>query len=341
MNIIMPRLGVNDDFVTLVTWRVKDGDWIEAGTIVADIETSKEASEVKAEISGVIHIIEQAGSEIEVGKVIASIGEVQATKPKEIETALTQPRMTEKARKLIEENNIELSLLPVDKLIKEKDVLPFIKKKFHIGETHYNDLLLYGGGGFTEIAIDILKITHAYRIVGIVDMKFPELKEVMGVPVIGGDEQLQELYEAGYHKIFNGVGANGSQYWRKPPYEKIKKFGFEFPNIVHPRAILEPSVSLGEGSIICAGAIIGANARIGNNCVINAGSIISHDCIISDNCHICSGAVLAGIVNVGENTLVGQNVTVYSRVNIGSNVVVENGCNIFKNVQDNTIVRYK
>lgn len=329
----MPRLGVNDDFVTLVTWLVKDGEWVEKDQIIAEIEKSKESSEVKVEEEGIVSLLVSEGEDIKVGDTIAAVGEGE--KPVKPEAEKPELRMTEKAKKLVEENNVDVSLLPIDRLIREKDIVPFIKKPFSIAETKQNELLLYGGGGFSEIVIDILKVTHAYKAYGIVDMAYPELKDVMDVDVVCGDDGLQKHFDNGYRKIFNCVGVT-----RKPAYEKLKKYGFEFPNVIHAKAILEPSVEMGEGNLICAGAIIGAQARIGNDCVINAGAIISHDCIISDHCHVASGAVLAGIITVGENTLIGQNVTIYSRVTIGSNVTIENGCSIFKNVPDNTVVRY-
>lgn len=341
-DIKMPRLGVNDDYVTLSSWLVKDGNFVAKGQIIATIETSKETSEITATVEGTITLMVKAGEDIPVNGVVASIGDEEVScheKPKD--DALPTHRMTDKAKKIAEEHHVDLSLLPTDRLIKEKDILPFIYKNHTLAETKNNELILYGGGGFSEIAIDILKVTHAYHVHGIVDMKYPEMQEVMGIPVIGNDDVLKTLFDNGYRKIFNGVGARGSQYWRRPPYDKLKKYGFDFPNIVHAKAIIEPSVSFGEGNIICAGAIIGAGAKIGSNCVINAGAIISHDSIISDHCHIASGTVLAGIVTVGENTLIGQNVTVYSRIRIGSNVIIENGCSVFKDVPDNTIVRYR
>lgn len=329
----MPRLGVNDDYVTLVKWLVKDGSWVDEGKIIAEIETSKEASEIKAEQSGIITFSASEGDDVKVSDIIAVIG--VGEKPKEAVAHNKSLRMTEKAKKLVIENEIDESLLPQNRLIREKDVIPFIKKSYSIMDTKQNELMLYGGGGFSKIVIDILRVTHAYNTYGIIDMAYPAIENVMGVPVIAGDEGLQEYLDKGYKKIFNCVGTD-----RKAAYEKVKRYGFEFPNVIHSKAILEPSVRLGEGNLICAGAIIGAQAHIGNDCVINAGAIISHDCIISDHCHIASGAVLAGVITVGENTLIGQNVTIYSRVKIGSNVVIENGCSVFKNVPDNTVVKY-
>ncbi|MBR1572377.1 MAG: NeuD/PglB/VioB family sugar acetyltransferase [Lachnospiraceae bacterium] len=329
----MPRLGVNDDYVTLVAWLVEDGSWVKKGQVIAEVETSKEASEVKSDAEGSITFTAKEGEDINVDSVIALIGEGE--KPEEKEGIKDNVRMTDKARKLVEDNKIDITLLPKDTLIREKDILPFIKKAYTIAPTKQNELLLYGAGGFSKIAIDILKVSHAYNTYGIIDMAYPDLDDVMGVSVVGGDVQLQDYYDKGYRKVFNCVGIN-----RKKAYDKLKEYNFDFPNIVHARAILEPSVSIGEGNLICAGAIIGAEAQIGNDCVINAGAIISHDCIISDHCHIASGATLAGLITVGENTLIGQNVTIYSRVKIGNNVVIENGCSVFKNVPDNTVVRY-
>ena len=36
-----PRINTNDDKVGLVAWHVNDGDYVEIGQAVADLETSK------------------------------------------------------------------------------------------------------------------------------------------------------------------------------------------------------------------------------------------------------------------------------------------------------------
>ncbi len=319
LEVVMPRLGVNDDQVTLVSWLVNDGDSVVKGQAVAEIETSKESSELKAVADGMISLRAEEGEDIDVGAVIALM---ETSDP---EAVSSEEAVNEAAETVVS--------VADNKKEKPKEAVPA-----YVSGIKGNEIILYGGGGFAEIAIDILKVTHAFNVTGIVDINYPEFKELMGIPVLGGDESLKSLYEKGYHNIFNCV--NGDQIYRKPVYEKLKSYGFNLPNIVHMKAITEPSSLLGEGTIVCAGAIVGAHASIGNNCVINAGSIISHDCVIGDHCHIASGAVLAGFITVGENTLIGQNVSIYSRVKIGSNVTIQNGCSVFKDVPDNTVIRY-
>ena len=345
MTIKMPRLGVNDDCVLLTKWLVKDGDRVVKNQNVAEIETSKETSEVKAESDGVIHILVNEGEDIEVGSAIAEIGELNDKSRQTAQTSLNDSdaeaelRITDKAKKMALEHGIDLTKLPTDRLIREKDILQLIGEEPVKEEKKYNKVLVYGGGGFGQVAINILQHQHVFDLYGVVDSNYPDRKECFGVQIVGNDEDLERLYKEGYRKIINAVEFLNKSHYRKPPYEKLEGYGFEFYNCIHSSAQIEPSAKLGVGNLVCAGAIIGGEAHVGNNCIINAGSIISHFCKIEDHCHIASGAVLASAVEVGENTLIGQNCTVYSDVKIGKNVTILNGCNVFKDVPDNSIVR--
>lgn len=341
--ILMPRLGVNDDFVILAEWLVEDGQEVSQGQKIAIIETSKETNEIIAEYSGYIQLSCSSGDEIKVGDQVAAISDVQkfdivssGHKDKYVEL-----RITDKAKRLIEQYHIDISLLPRNKLIKEKDVQSLILEPYEIAESKSNKLIIYGGGGFGRIAIDIINQTPGLYAYGVIDSNYPNKKETLGVPVIGDDEYLYKVFDDGYISAVNCVGFLRGNHWRKPTYELLKEYGFLFPNIIHSSANIEKTVQIGEGNLICAGAIIGSEAVIGNNCIINAGCIISHNCIISDHCHVTSGATLAGGVIVGVNTLIGMNCTVYFGVKIGKNVVIQNGCHIFRDVPDNTVVAGK
>lgn len=336
--ILIPRLGVNDDTVVIGEWLAKDGEYVKAGQSIVVYETTKETVEGKATTDGYLHILVQEDSEEEVGTEIAYISndgtKVEGMK-EEVSASVDNRKYTEKAKQLIEKYSIDVSKLPTDKIIREKDVEALIEKPFQIRETHTNELFIYGAGGFSRIVIDLLKQTCAYKLKGIVDMKYPDIEGFLGIDIIGNDEYLDKLYSDGITKVINAVGVPA----REKVYEKLKEKGFELPNLIHKTAIIEPTVSMGEGNLILAGAMIGTEAIIGNDCVINAGAIVNHECVISDNCHIASGAILAGCVTVGENTLIGQGCTVYQRVHIGKNVIIQNGCHVFKDVPDGTVIK--
>ena len=336
--VLMPRLGVNDDYARITQWLVKNGEKVCIGQKIAIIETTKETTEIEADFEGYIALKIAEGNDAKVGEIIALITEKAMCDIEEKEISIENYKITAKAKTLIKKYNIDITKLPSNILIKEKDIMKMINQPYQITEVKSNKVLIYGGGRMSKVIIDILNHMPGYSIKGIIDINYPDKKEVMGIPVIGNDSILENMYQDGYQKIFNSIGFNRNKHWRKPPYEMLKKKGFEFINVIHPTAVIDISVEMGEGNYIGAYASVSADTKIGSNCFINAGSVIAHDCIISDHCHIASGAILAGGIIIGENSLIGQNCTIYMDVKIGKNVVIQNGCHIFKDIPYNEIV---
>ncbi len=348
----MPRLGTNDDYVTICKLFVSSGEYVIKDQPIATLETAKETQELTSPAEGYIVFEVEEFSELSVGSKIATVYDeritpVQTSSP--MEKATDSRQYTKKAQALIEKYNIDVSSLPTDRIIKESDIRrlinPFDSGLSSLSNTFdtsvkQNEVLIYGGGGCCKIVIDILKLAAMYNTVGILDRRKNELNSVSGIPVVADSsyETALELFNKGYNKIINAVMFDGKKHGRKEPYEMLKSIGFQFINVIHKSAIIEQSARIGEGNLIAAGAIIGSDAIISNNCIVNAGAIISHDCIIGDSSHIASGAVLGGNVKVGENTLIGQGVSIFKDINIGKNVVIHNGTHVFNDVPDNSVV---
>ena len=73
-NIIMPKYGLQQDNGTVVEWRVKEGDHIDKGDILLDLETDKALFEYESPESGYIRkLVAQNGEEVPVLSVIAII----------------------------------------------------------------------------------------------------------------------------------------------------------------------------------------------------------------------------------------------------------------------------
>lgn len=72
----MPRQGQSVESCIIIDWKVKEGDLIEEGQPICDIETDKAAFEVESPASGtVLGIFYPVDADVEVLKVIAVIGE--------------------------------------------------------------------------------------------------------------------------------------------------------------------------------------------------------------------------------------------------------------------------
>ena len=87
IEIKIPSIGESITEVTLAGWHVEDGDFVEEGDILADIESDKATVELPAESSGVIRLKAEEGSDLKIGEVIATLEEGEGAPKKKTEEA--------------------------------------------------------------------------------------------------------------------------------------------------------------------------------------------------------------------------------------------------------------
>ncbi|HXV35115.1 MAG TPA: dihydrolipoamide acetyltransferase family protein [Gaiellaceae bacterium] len=74
--VTLPRLGQGMESGTIVRWLKAEGDAVEKGEVLYELDTEKATQEVEADASGtLLKILAQEGEEIDVGTAIAVIGE--------------------------------------------------------------------------------------------------------------------------------------------------------------------------------------------------------------------------------------------------------------------------
>jgi pyruvate/2-oxoglutarate dehydrogenase complex dihydrolipoamide acyltransferase (E2) component len=74
---IVGKRGQKYDIVTLVEWKVGEGDRVEKGNIVLAVETEKASCDIEAEASGFLHILVQQREKAMVGAVVGLITETK------------------------------------------------------------------------------------------------------------------------------------------------------------------------------------------------------------------------------------------------------------------------
>ncbi|MFV2068548.1 MAG: acetyltransferase [Pirellulales bacterium] len=95
--------------------------------------------------------------------------------------------------------------------------------------------------------------------------------------------------------------------------------------VVHPHALVHPSVRLGPGTLVCAGAIIQPDCQIGRHCIVSTAVSVDHDCRVDDFAHLAPGVRLAGNVHVGAGALLGVGAVVVPGIAIGESTTVGAG----------------
>ena len=102
------------------------------------------------------------------------------------------------------------------------------------------------------------------------------------------------------------------------------------PPGVHPSAVIEADVEIGEGTYIGPGCYIGWNSKIGSNSRLDANVVVYHGCSIGNNCIIQANSTI-GAVGFGYSFIDGQHrliphiggVIIEDFVEIGANSCVD------------------
>jgi pyruvate dehydrogenase E2 component (dihydrolipoamide acetyltransferase)/2-oxoglutarate dehydrogenase E2 component (dihydrolipoamide succinyltransferase) len=95
IQIVVPKLGLSMSDVTMVEWKVKEGEKVEKGTVVLVIETEKTEWNVEASASGFLHILVQEGAKAKIGQVVGLIAETKEELEKLQKETLRQPLIGE------------------------------------------------------------------------------------------------------------------------------------------------------------------------------------------------------------------------------------------------------
>ncbi len=98
IEIKIPSIGESITEVTLTTWLKEDGEYVEEGDILCEVESDKATVELPAEESGVLKRTVEDGTELEIGAVIGSLepGDAPA-KPKAAEASSEAPAQSSPA----------------------------------------------------------------------------------------------------------------------------------------------------------------------------------------------------------------------------------------------------
>lgn len=184
---------------------------------------------------------------------------------------------------------------------------------------------ILGAGGHAKVVIEIAELL-GYEIAGVFDHN-KDVKDVLNYSVSHDFDVFSK-----HKNVFFALGNNRN---RK---KNSESFGINYPNLIHPSAIITKRIDLGRGNAVMAGVVINSSVRIGDFCIINTSSSLDHDCEIEDFVHISPKAALAGNVKVKEGAQIGIGACIKQNVTIGKWAVIGAGAVIIEDVPDYAVV---
>lgn len=356
--ITVPQFGVNDEFAEVVQWYVSDETQVTSGQKLCALETAKALYDIDAEATGYVVHIAEVESQVNISQPIALIGSdlktLKTEKQRYLNLAGKKSRAeratkdhveaTQKAKGTALRLGVDLSKISATGIIREQDVIHYYNKEVAepppqkpvelSWDTSRKPVVIYGAGKGGVTLKECLDLQETYQVVCFIDDNPAHPKSLCELPVYHSSN-LTKIVQQGVCNLACEI-ANASV--RLRILKQCQSVGIEPINVIHPQAYISPTVKIGEGNYIKAGAIIETNTVIGNCCIIDNGVVIAHDNVISDGCHIAPCVAMGSNVRIDQKTIIGIGASIATGVTIGQSVIISVGTSVIKNIPDYSIV---
>lgn len=186
-----------------------------------------------------------------------------------------------------------------------------------------NRLVIIGAGGHGKVIADAA-VKNGYVNISFVDDR--AVGTCVRYPIVGTVETVSHLND-GKTDFVIAIGNN------KIRKEIAERYTVNWVSLVHPSAQIGMDVTIAEGTVVLANAVVNACARIGKHCIINTGAVVEHDDVLEDYVHISPNAALAGSVSVGTLTHIGIGATVNNNLKICQSSVIGAGSVVTRTIE--------
>ena len=195
------------------------------------------------------------------------------------------------------------------------------------------ELYIIGAGGFGKevawLAERINDVQPTWDIKGFID----DNKELWGTKIddytVHGGLSYLENCSGAYV-----VCAVGSAKTRKMIIEKLSNTDINFATLIDPSVIISKRVTIGEGTIICAGTIITVDITIGKHVIINLDCTLGHDDVICDYVTMYPSVNVSGCCNIGECVELGTGMQIIQGLTVVHETIVGASSCVVKNIMD-------
>lgn len=191
-------------------------------------------------------------------------------------------------------------------------------------------LIIVGAGGLgREVAWlveDLNKVDLQWEFLGFLDDGVTG-PTVEGYPVLGSISTLLHI-----NPIPWVVVAITNSAVRKRIITRIQQNDIPLATLVHPSIHSSGYVTIGKGSIVCAGSVLTTNIELGLASVVNPNCFIGHDTVLQDYVSLMPGVHVAGEVTLGEGTYMGIHSCIINRMEIGEWSTIGAGATVVNDI---------
>ena len=143
-------------------------------------------------------------------------------------------------------------------------------------------LLILGAGGYGKTVADVAAQLGQYARIAFLD------DGASGENLLGTCEMVFAFLD-GETDVYPAFGNNQV---RMQWLHRLQEAGASIPTLVHPRAYVSPTATLGKGVTVLPMAVVNTGVTVKMGCIINIGALIDHDSVVEEGCHLAPGAIV-------------------------------------------------
>ena len=368
------RHSPSDEELICIAVFAKNGDLVQKGKVIFEVEGAKAIFEVASEEEGFFYSIIEEGDRFKVGQKIGYISKKEVADFAEtlrdfVEEIKQIPDVEENGDLNFSEPALEYLRTSINKshiinklagtvglvttaMIKDIESilgksslsLSLVEKEFwsdYMKRNSSEEAYIFIGGGFGAIqTLDLLINRGSFMPIGYVSDLKENLIDQLGLPLLGDTtlESLKSITEKNKGaKYILTVGSSPT--FRCRVAKVFSKLNIVLETLIHPTAIIGANVDIGAGTLIFGHVHIGTGSVIGEVSFISSNSSIEHHNKIGDG--FCTGPNLntSGGVTIGREVRFGMNIGIEPGVVVGHGCVVASGSVLTRDLADGSVLK--
>lgn len=198
------------------------------------------------------------------------------------------------------------------------------------------DIIVVGAGGFGREVLDIVEDVNAtqdagWRVRGVVDDRPSEINldrlAARGIPFLGASSDYLASAEPCHYSI--GIGSPSV---RQSLAQRFDAAGHQAATLVHSSVTMGSEVTVGDGSVLCAGARLTTNITLGRHVHLNLNVTVGHDTTLGDYVSVNPLASISGDCVIEDGVLIGVSGVVLNALTVGRGSTVGGSACVVRDV---------
>lgn len=199
-------------------------------------------------------------------------------------------------------------------------------------------LIIIGLSTTATHLFEFVKCYDLFEVLGFaVDREYIRMESYKGLPIYAIDE-IDKVIDKERDYLFVAMLWNKLNSERRAMYERLKRVGFKFANVISPTARIRGALT-GDNCWFHDYTIVQNDAVIGANVVAMAFTLIGADVVIGPHCFFGAKSTIGGGSKIGEQSFVGINSTVFDDTVVGEKCIIGACTAVKRNMPDFTLCK--